>query len=71
MVGETMLHRGALSSLTSFQTATGWIREEGAAVVDDITAGLIYIGKDCSKNRRNMSDTVIHIVASIWAITTM
>lgn len=23
-----------------------WIREEGAAVVDDITAGLIYIGKD-------------------------
>lgn len=60
MVGWVMLHHyfGALSSLTSFQTATGWIREEGAAVVDDITAGLIYIGKDRSKNWHNMSDTV-------------
>ena len=24
----------------------GWIREEGGAVVDDITVGLVHIGKD-------------------------
>lgn len=29
----------------NFETLIGWIREEGAAIVDDITAGVIHIGK--------------------------
>ena len=29
-----------------FAIDQGWIREEGGAVVDDITVGLVHIGKD-------------------------